>query len=117
MVSVAVPAAVPVIETGVVEPKENVGRSCAPLGLAVKDAVNATLPVKPPLGVTVIVEVFPVTEPGTTLTAVPFIVKPGPAVTVTIRVVVALNNPEVPVTVTITGPPNEAVPLAVSVIS
>ena len=65
--------------TGVVEPKLRVGRSCAPLGLEVTAAVRATLPVKPPEGVTVIVEVFPVETPALTVTAVPVIVKLGVA--------------------------------------
>jgi hypothetical protein len=56
-VRVAVPALAPVIMTGLVEPKLTVGRSCAPTGLDVTAAVSVTLPVKPPLGVTVIVDV------------------------------------------------------------
>jgi len=83
-VSVAVPAATPVILTGLVEPKLSVGGSCAPAGLDVKAAVKATLPVKPPLGFTLIVEVFPVVAPGLLMeTAVPETVKLGAAVTVT----------------------------------
>lgn len=66
MVSVAVPVAAPVMETGAVAPKMNVGRSCAPVGLLVSAAVKATLPVKPPLGVTVTVAVFPVVARGAT---------------------------------------------------
>src|ERR1700686_2256230 len=76
MVRVAVPA-LPVIITGLVEPKLNVGRSLAPVGMNVIAAVRATLPVKPPLGVTVIVEVLPVVAPGATETAVPLSVKLG----------------------------------------
>ena len=87
--SVAVPAVAPVMLTGLVEPKLRVGVSCAPLGLEVMAAVRATLPVKPPLGVTVIVEVFPVVAPGLTDTAVPATVTPGAAVTVTELVPVA----------------------------
>ena len=64
MVSVAVPAVVPVMETGLVEPKLRVGRSCAPDGLVVTVAVRATLPVKPLLGVTVMVDVLPVAAPA-----------------------------------------------------
>ena len=75
---VAVPAAVPEMLTGLVEPKLNVGGSCAPLGLEVTVAVSATLPVKPPDGVTVIVDVFPVVAPGSTVTGVAVIVKLGP---------------------------------------
>lgn len=71
MVSVAVPAVAPVIFTGVVAPKLKVGKSRAPEGLEVIAAVSATLPVNPPLGVTVMVEVLPVVAPGARVTAVP----------------------------------------------
>lgn len=75
--SVAVPAAVPVILTGLVEPKLRVGRFCAPLGPEVTAAVSVTLPVKPLNGVTVMADVFPVVAPALTVTAVPAIVKKG----------------------------------------
>ncbi len=79
---VAVPAAVPVMLTGLVEPKLTVGGLCAPFGLVVTAAVSATLPVKPPAGVTVIVDIA--IGPGVTVTAVPVIAKLGvAAVTVT----------------------------------
>jgi hypothetical protein len=84
MVRVAVPAAVPVMFTGVVEPKLSVGGYWAPGGLEVTEAVNATLPVKPSAGVTVIVDVFPLVAPETTLTAVPLSVKPGVVALVTV---------------------------------
>jgi hypothetical protein len=84
MVRVAIPAAALVIFTGLVEPKLNVGGSWAPLGLEVIVAVSATLPVNPPLGVTVIVEVLPLVAPGLTDTAVPLTEKPGIAATVTV---------------------------------
>src|SRR5208282_1369775 len=61
---------------GLFPPKLKVGRSCAPLGLEVKAAFSVTVPVKPPAGVTVIVEKFPVIAPGATVTTVPVIVKP-----------------------------------------
>jgi hypothetical protein len=77
MVRVAVPAVVPVMLTGVVEAKLKVGRYTAPVGLEVMAAVSATLPVKPPLGVTVIVEVLLVDAPRATDTAVPLMVRPG----------------------------------------
>ena len=81
---VAVPAAVPEMFTGLVEPKLKVGGSTAPLGLEVTAAVSATLPVKPPDGVTVMVDVFPVVAPAVTVTAVLVIAKPAvPPVTVT----------------------------------
>ena len=76
MVRVAVSVDVPVILTGLVEPKLTVGESSAPAGLDVITAVKATLPVHPPEGVTVIVEVFPVVL-GATVTAVPLTVKLG----------------------------------------
>src|ERR1700692_524100 len=81
MVRLAVPA-VPVILTGLVEPKLNMGRSLAPVGMDVIAAVRATLPIKPPLGVTVIVEVLPVVAPGATETGVPLSVKLGGATAV-----------------------------------
>ena len=77
IVSAAVPAEVPVMLTGLVEPKLKVGGYWAPVGLEVTAAVSTTLPVKPPTGVTVMVEVFPVVAPGVTVTAVPLTVKPG----------------------------------------
>jgi len=77
MVRVAVPAEVPVMFSGLVEPKLNVGGYTAPIGLEVTAAVRATLPVKPPAGVTVMVEVFPLVAPGVTVTAVPLTVIPG----------------------------------------
>ena len=71
MVSVAVAAAVPVMLTGVVEPKLKVGAEVAPPGLEVTAAVSATLPVKPAAGVTVTAEVFPVVAPAARVTAAP----------------------------------------------
>jgi hypothetical protein len=71
MVRVAVAALALVMLTGLVDPKLRVGRLTAPLGLEAREAVRVTLPVKPPTGVTVMVEVFPVVAPGTTETAVP----------------------------------------------
>ena len=76
MVRIADLADVPVILNGLVEPKLKVGGSTAPGGLDVITAVKATLPVHPPEGVTVIVEVFPVVL-GATVTAVPLTVKLG----------------------------------------
>jgi hypothetical protein len=92
MVSVAVTAEAPVIVTGLVEPKLSAGRSWAPLGLDVTVAPSATLPVKPPAGVTVMVDVFPVVAPFAIVTAAPLIVKlePTAVVTVTAAVPVAL---------------------------
>jgi hypothetical protein len=77
MVRVAVPAVTPVMLTGLVDPKLKVGVYSAPAGLEVTEAVSVTLPVKPPAGVMVIVEVLPDTAPGETETAVPVIAKVG----------------------------------------
>ncbi len=85
IVSVAVPGLAPEMTTGVVEPKLKVGRSCALVGLLVTAAVSATLPVKPPAGVTVMVDVFAVVAPGVTVTAVPPIVKLGATVALTVK--------------------------------
>ena len=71
MVRVAVPGAVPAMLTGLVAPKLKVGGYCAPAGLDVTEAVRATLPVKPPAGVMVMVEAFPIIPPGAMIMAVP----------------------------------------------
>jgi hypothetical protein len=92
-VSVAVPAVVLVMLTGVVVPKLNVGGSCAPLGLEATTAVSTTLPVKPPLGVTAIVEVFPVVAPGLMDTAAPETVNERVAAAVTVTEAVPLAVP------------------------
>ena len=63
--------------TGLVEPKLKVGGYWAPEGLEVMEADSVTLPVNPSLGVTVIVEVFPMFTPGATVTAVPLTVNVG----------------------------------------
>jgi hypothetical protein len=73
-VRTAVPAPEPIIVTGLVEPKLNVGRYCAPTGEELSTAEREILPAKPPVGATVIVEVFPDVAPRTTVTAVPLIV-------------------------------------------
>jgi hypothetical protein len=77
--------------TGVVEPKLKVGGYWAPVGVEVMAAVSVTLPVKPPLGDTEIVEVFPVVAPAFKVTAVPLTVKPGGGGTVTVTEVVPLD--------------------------
>lgn len=63
-VRVPVPFEAPVMLTGDVAPKPKVGGSTAPDGLDARIAVRVTLPVKPPLGITVIVAVLPVVAPG-----------------------------------------------------
>ena len=75
-VRVPVPAALPVMLTGL-EFKLKVGGATAPLGLVVIAAVRATLPVNPPVGVRVIVDVLPVVAPAAMLTGVPATVKLG----------------------------------------
>lgn len=82
----AVPAVVLVMLTGVVVPKLQLGKSSAPDGLEVSAQVRATLPVNPPLGVTVMVEVLPLAAPGATETAEPVIAKLALEALVTVRV-------------------------------
>jgi len=77
IVKVPVAAALPEIARGLVELKLRVGGSVTPLGLVVRAAVRVTLPVKPPVGVTVIVEVSPVVAPAAMLSGVPVTVKLG----------------------------------------
>lgn len=77
IVNVAVPPAVPVRFTGVVEPKLSVGRLTAPLGWEEMVALSETPPVKPPVGATPMVDVLPVVAPGWSLTDVPVIVNPA----------------------------------------
>src|ERR1022692_2604690 len=88
-VKVPVPAAAPVMLTGDVAPKLKVGGSVAPVGLDARTAVRVTVPVKPPLGVTVIVEVLAVVAPGLTV-RVPLLVRANVGGGVTVRVA----NPE-----------------------
>jgi len=76
MVSVAVADVAAAILAGVVAPKLKVGSATAPAGLDVMAAVSAMLPVYPPTGVRVIVDVFPVVAPGSTVTAVPLMLNP-----------------------------------------
>ena len=92
MVNVAEPALVPLRTTGDVAPKLKVGKSDAPVGLEVTTAVSDTLPVKPPEGVIVMAEVFPVVAPGARVTFVAVRVKAAgvTAVTLTEVVLVAL---------------------------
>jgi hypothetical protein len=86
--------------TGVVDPKLNVGGYCAPEGLVAMTAVSATLPVKLPVGVTVMVDVFAVLAPGVTVTVVPVIVKLGTG-RLTVYAPVATALAEYPVAVAI----------------
>lgn len=86
MVSVAVAALAPEMLTGLLDPKLKLGGYWAPLGLDVIAALRVTLPVKPPEGVTVIVEVFPVVAPGATVTLAPLIENPGLTAVVTVTV-------------------------------
>jgi len=76
-VRIAVPELEPVMFKGEVLPKLKVGGYWAPAGVDVMVAVSTTLPVKPLLGVTVIVDVFAVVAPGATVTDVPAMAKLG----------------------------------------
>ena len=93
IVRTAIPGEVLERFTGAAEPKLNVGGFWAPAGLDVTAAVRATLPVKPPLGVNVIVEVFAEVAPGLTVTDVAFSVKLR-AVTVSVSVFEVLREKE-----------------------
>ena len=98
-------AVVETVKTSVPEPvtvadaREHVAGSLAAVGLM--EQLKLTAPVKPPEGVTVIVEVLPVLAPEETV-MLPLLVrvKLGLVVTLTVSVVVSVREPEVPVTVT-----------------
>ena len=77
MVKVPVAAALPEIVRGLVELKLKVGGAVIPLGLVVRAAVRVTLPVRPLVGVMVIVEVLPMVAPAAMLSGVPVTVKLG----------------------------------------
>jgi hypothetical protein len=100
-VSVAVTGPVPEIAAGCAA--EQVGVPTAPDGLAVTAQVSATLPVKPPLGVSVMVEVA--LAPGDAmLMGVPLSVKDGVAAgpaRVIAMVVASVKVPEFPVNVAV----------------
>jgi hypothetical protein len=100
MVSVAV-TAVPAMAAGAVT--EQVGASTEPDGLAVTAHVSATMPVKPPLGVMVMVEV-PL-APGDAMLIGPLlivkVVASMGATTVIATLVDAAKLPELPVTVAV----------------
>jgi len=101
-VRVDVTAVEPVMAGGAVTVQ--VGRYCAPLGLEVTAQVSATVPVYPPVGVTVMLDVAD--APGASLAmATPLREKPGGGgatpLTVTATVVVWVMVPETPVTVTV----------------
>ena len=102
-VRVPVPFDAPVMLTGEVVPKLKVGGSVAPDGLFARTAVRATLPVNPPLGVTVMVAVLPVVAPGELMVMAPLFVKVKLGATYALTVMPTTVGiemaPEVPVTV------------------
>jgi hypothetical protein len=114
IVSVELCAEVPVIVTEVGD-KVHVGGSLAAIGVI--EQLKVTVPVNPFDDVTVIGTVFPVVAPGAMLSdELPLpTTKVGDAFTVSAKVADAVNEPEVPVIVTVAGPPTAAVPVAVSV--
>jgi hypothetical protein len=98
-VSVAVTGALPVVAGGAVT--EHVGTSAASMGPPETAQLRATLPVKPPVGVIVMVDI-PVGPGDAMVTAVLLSVKPGAAGTTTVKLVVALRlSAEAPVRVTV----------------
>jgi len=113
-VSVEVCAVFPLIVTEL-GARLQVGGSLAAAGLT--EQLRFTIPVNPFDGVNVIAAVFPVVAPGSMLIAAvpPLMTKVGSGVTVRAMDVAAVKVPEVPVTVTVTGPPAVAEPAAVSV--
>src|ERR1700739_1542358 len=84
IVRVAVWLLVSEMVTGVVAPKLTGGVFTAPPGELVTLALRLTLPVNPPVGVRVIVDVFPAVEPATTATLVPTRLMPGGMAVVTL---------------------------------
>lgn len=101
----AVAADVPLMSTE--DGMLHVGRSIAPEGLVVRAHFRFTAPRKPPLGVTVTVDVLPVVAPAFTVTAVPDTLKlPVELLALTVRFTVpfAVVEPLVPVTVTTYAP-------------
>jgi hypothetical protein len=101
MVSVAVTGWVPEMATG--WETEQVGALTEPDGAEVTAQVSATLPVHPPPGVTVMVEV-PVAPGDAMLMGVPLIANPSGGVwpeTVIAVAVVTIKVPHVPVTVAV----------------
>ncbi len=114
-VSVDVCAVVPLRVTDVGDRVHDAG-SLAAVGLI--EQLRFTCPANPFSPTTLMVAVFPVVAPGAMLSAVvpPLpAVKVGSAVTVRVTVVVAVRVPEIPVTVTVTGPPTAAESPAVRV--
>jgi len=106
IVSVAVAGAVPLMKTLFADPKAQVGLSFTPLGAVVIAHFRFTCPVKPPAGVTVIVE-LPVPPRLAIETCVPERAKlAGTVEAFTIRAtfVVATVDPEVAVTAIVYAP-------------
>lgn len=84
----------------------HVGMSLTPVIVVVTLQVRVTVPLNPFVPATLIVPVFPVVAPGVTvMDVVPPVpgAKVGSAVMLRLMVVFVLNNPEVPVMVTVTG--------------
>jgi hypothetical protein len=102
--SAAATADVLLINSGVAT--EQLGALTAPDGLLVRAQLSATLPVKPPVGVIVIVEA-PLAPGDAIVTPVLLSAKPGAATgggTVTVKLVVSLIRAETPVNVTVYDP-------------
>lgn len=95
--------------------KLQVAGSLAAVGLI--EQLRFTAPEYPFVPITLIVEVFPVVAPAFTLIAASLLLAPkdASAVIVSATVVDEVRLPEVPVIVTVTGPPTTTVPVAVRV--
>jgi len=96
-----------------------VGMSVTPVMFVVTWQPRFTMPENPLPPVTLKLAVFPVVAPGSRLMVVAPpaapMVKVGSAVTVRLKVVLAVSEVEVPVIVTVTGPPTVAEDVAVRV--
>ena len=117
IVNAPVAAVLLAVRVSTLELVEDVGLNTAVTPLGIPDATKDTLPVNPPISVTEMVSAplapcFTLNDDADGLRLNPVVVR---ALTVSAIVVLAVVLPEVPVTVTVTGPPVEAVVLAVRV--
>jgi hypothetical protein len=121
MVTVTGPPVVAVLEAVSVSTLEpavvgfGLNEAVTPLGRPVADRVTA--PLNPFAGVTIMLSVLPAPCVTDNVPAAGASAKLGARPTVRAMVVDAVRLPEVPVMVTVTGPPIVAVPLAVRVIT
>jgi hypothetical protein len=104
-VSVEVCAAEPVKLNELGESAQDAGFVAA---IGLMEQLRATVPVNPLVGVIEITAVLPEVAPRTTVIPDPANMKLGAALTDSATVVEAVNDPDVPLSVTVTGPPTVA---------